>query len=87
MIVHDFDVRRAGICPHKAQPPLLVDAYTVLTASIPGQGFQAIARWDGEAFQSNGGIYNNEPAKCILCNVTNRWLLPVILSLCVSEHR
>jgi hypothetical protein len=56
MIVGDFDVPRCAIVPHKAEPPLIVDADTVLTLTISAQDFQAVARRHAQIVELTRGI-------------------------------
>ena len=45
MVIDDFNVVRAVGFPHKTHTPLIIDANTVLSASITGERFEPIARW------------------------------------------
>lgn len=44
MVVHDFHLLRVATAPDEADPPLVIDAYTVLARAVAFQGFQPIAR-------------------------------------------
>jgi hypothetical protein len=56
MIVGDFDVPCCAVVPHKAEPPLIVDADTVLTLTISAQNFQTVARRRAEIVELTRGI-------------------------------
>lgn len=44
MVVEYLDIVRVPVFPAEADPPLVVDANTVLPRAIPSEFFQAIAR-------------------------------------------
>jgi hypothetical protein len=44
MVVDDFNVVGVAMLPDKADPPLIVDAYAVLTRAVALQGFQPVTR-------------------------------------------
>jgi hypothetical protein len=54
--VGDFHIQGIAVSPTKANPPLIVDPDAVLTLSIPGQFFEAIARRNPQIGQSIGGV-------------------------------
>jgi hypothetical protein len=56
MIVGDFDVPCCAVVPHKAEPPLIVDADAVLTLTISAQNFQTVARRRAEIVELTRGI-------------------------------
>ncbi len=56
MIVHNLNLVSVSFAPNEADPPLIIDADTVLFASVSTQGFETIARWDMQVFQGFGGI-------------------------------
>jgi len=43
VVVYDLDIPCFTLVPLKADPPLIIDADAVLTASITMQGFEAVA--------------------------------------------
>jgi hypothetical protein len=43
VVVYDLDIPCFTLVPLKADPPLIIDANAVLTASITMQGFEAVA--------------------------------------------
>jgi hypothetical protein len=63
MIVDDFHLKRVTVTPVKAHTPLIVDSNTVLTFSISGQLFQAIAGRNPKVFKRVSGIKEQELAK------------------------
>jgi len=44
VVVHDLDVVRIPVTPHKTKTPSAVDADTVLPLPVAAQGFQAVPR-------------------------------------------
>lgn len=58
MVVYNFYVHGAGraFWPFEAYPPLVVDADTVLTATVAGQRFKMIAGQAGEVVKRQGCI-------------------------------
>jgi hypothetical protein len=62
VVVHDFDVRRAGVAvgPFEADPPLHVDADAVLALPVALQSFERV-RWQRLKIRKAGrGIQNVE---------------------------
>jgi hypothetical protein len=53
VIVHDFDIFRAGACPAKADAILIIDADAMLSHSLAFQSFQSIAGRDPEIAQAH----------------------------------
>lgn len=51
MVVHDFDVFRAGDGPDETCAPLPIDADAVLAGAVVFQCFKLIARWRAQEFQ------------------------------------
>ena len=45
MVVADLDVKGVAILEPKADPPLIVDRYRVLTFAVTLQSVQAVAPW------------------------------------------
>ena len=68
MVIQDLDVPCLTFTPPETNPPLIINADAMLTASIAVQGFEAIAwrdlkvidllcRVDGEKFGSRTALY------------------------------
>lgn len=53
VVVDDFDIFCTSVLPNETDPPLVIDADTVLALSVTLELFQAIARWDAEIFDRN----------------------------------
>ena len=51
MIVCYFNVKCVTVFPVKADPPLIVDPYTILPLAIALQDFEPVARRNPEVFQ------------------------------------
>ncbi len=62
VIVDDLDIEGVTIAPDKTDPPLVVDANTVLARTIARQTFQAIARRNAQIVQSGGAIKHSQLA-------------------------
>jgi hypothetical protein len=60
MIVHDFDFVRVAFTPAEAYPPLVVDADAVLPLPAAFQGFETIARRNGQLTQFRGGVQQQQ---------------------------
>lgn len=60
MIVNNQDLVRIAILPTKADPPLLIDANTVLSGPIAFKSLEAIARRRSEIAKGLGGIHDDE---------------------------
>lgn len=57
MIVLDSYPIWPFIRPTKDDPPLIVDSYRVQSGQVAFQGFEPIARWHFQVFQSSGPIH------------------------------
>jgi len=62
MIVNYLDVEGIPVAPAKADPPLVIDPYAMLTTSIPRQLLEAIAWRKPKVTQSIRGVENRELA-------------------------
>ena len=60
MIVNNLDLVRIAILPTKADPPLPIDANTVLSSPIAFESLEAIARRRSEIVKGLGGIHHDE---------------------------
>jgi len=56
MVIHDLNVIRIAIAPHKADAPLIVDTDTVLSLSITFERFQTVTRGRREVAQFSGNV-------------------------------
>ena len=63
MIVNNLDLVGIAILPPKADPPLLIDANTVLSGPIASEFLEAIAWWRPEIVEGAGGIHDDELSK------------------------
>jgi hypothetical protein len=62
MIINDFDAGRPLRGPHETNPPLIIDAYRMLSLSIACQGFKLVAWRSAKIGQDNGSIDHLELA-------------------------
>ena len=63
MIVNDLDLVRVTISPPKADPPLIVDANTVLTGAIAFQRLETVPRRHSEIVQRLGRVNGDQSAQ------------------------
>jgi hypothetical protein len=56
VVVHDFDIFRAGGCPDETYAPLPIDADAVLAGAVVFQRFQLVARRRAQELQRMRGI-------------------------------
>jgi hypothetical protein len=56
VLVHDFDLFRAGSCPDETHAPLPFDADAVLADAIVFQRFQLVARWRAQELKRMCGV-------------------------------
>ena len=71
--------------PNKADPPLVIDADTVLPFSVTFERLQSIRRWKPQIFQLEGGINRIKLHEGPLLNVSRE--LPNELTLKDSLSR
>src|SRR5665213_617508 len=62
VIVHDLDIGRTGHGPHKAHPPLIVDANAPLTDASAPERFEPISRRRSDEIQDLGCVQHGELA-------------------------
>lgn len=60
MVVADFNIAGAGICPAEADTVLIVDTDAPLTGAISTQRFKAICRWHAQVSKRNRGIQHRQ---------------------------
>ena len=60
MVVNDFNIQRPRCGPHKAHPPLVVDADAVLTDTVALERFEAIAGRRAKELQRARGVQLRE---------------------------
>jgi hypothetical protein len=63
MIVNDLDLVRVTISPPKADPPLIVEANTVLPDAIASKLLEAVPRWHPEIVQRFGRVHGDQFAQ------------------------
>ncbi|GAB7502274.1 hypothetical protein Bwad003_26590 [Bilophila wadsworthia] len=52
VIINNFDTVCRAVCPDKADTPLGVDTYAMLTSSITLELFQSVRGWNAEIFKA-----------------------------------
>src|SRR5512137_1762032 len=68
VVIDNHNVRWSGVGPSKADPPLLVDADTILATAPTSQLLQLIAWWCAHVVQNLSGVKYVELAHGNLCN-------------------
>ena len=61
MVVHNFNITHPVLVPFKANPPLVINADTVLALTVALEGFQAITWGDSQIGQHSRGVELQEP--------------------------
>jgi hypothetical protein len=86
VVVDDLDIGRTINRPHKAHPPLLVDANTVLTQAISSQRLQWLPGGDrkNSSVQAAANCDSFRSATDLM--LEKRFDLPASKSVCVSPH-
>jgi len=76
VVIHYFNVPCFAFAPPEADPPLIVNADTMLTASITVQGFKAVAWWDPKVVKLlccvDGKKFGSGAALDLVGNTPNR---------------
>jgi hypothetical protein len=89
VVVDDLDVVRVPRSPAETDPPLLVDADTVLAGSIALQLLQPVAGWDPQVVQHHRSVQHPEfPQRDSLnigAQLPNRLPVEEAFSVAVSE--
>ena len=60
MVVYDFHILRARVCPDEADAVLVIDADTVLSFPLPFKRFQAVPGDGAKVVQRFSGVQNFE---------------------------
>jgi len=60
MIIRYFDTLRSSSCPNEADPPLLIDAYRILSLPRTRQFFQSVAWRRSEIVQIRDDIQKKQ---------------------------
>jgi hypothetical protein len=55
VVIDDLDLFGVAVSPNEADTPLIVDPDTVLAGTVSAQRFQAVARKQGQVFQTARG--------------------------------
>lgn len=64
MAIDYFNAGGMAINPHKANPPLCIDANAVLTFSVTLEGFKLVSRRHPQKLYGCGGVYLLQFAQC-----------------------
>ncbi len=86
MIIDDLNIMNVSVMPGKANPPLVVDANTVLPFALPVQRFEMVARGDPQRFQIHDGVEHIQFPQGDPSIALNFLLEPSALSFKVSLH-
>ena len=60
MVIRDLHIEGITLLPHETDSPLVVDADTVLSGSIPFQTLQPVPRWNAQIVQCVGVVQHTE---------------------------
>jgi hypothetical protein len=64
MVISDLNLKRAPLLPQETEPPLVVNADTVLSCTAPFESFEAIGRRCPQIVEHLGGIEHRQIAQC-----------------------
>jgi hypothetical protein len=56
VVIDDLDVIGTAVAPDEAEAELIVDTDAVLAATIPGEWFEAVPRWDSQILKRGGHL-------------------------------
>jgi hypothetical protein len=76
VVIGNFDVFHAILCPDKTNAELIVNPYAALSLPIIFKGFQKIPRWKFQGFQGNDAIELIEFPLCHAPNLPRTGLTP-----------
>jgi hypothetical protein len=77
VVINDFHIFCARICPKKADTPLIVDPNAVLTGTITLECFKVIAGWHPQIIKPTGDL---DLSKLKPCNLSDVHELPDTLA-------
>jgi hypothetical protein len=63
VIIYDLDIERVAVFPPETNPPLVVDANTMLARAVALEFLQTVAGWHPEVDQLFGGVDEPELAQ------------------------
>jgi hypothetical protein len=76
VVIHDFDVPCLTFTPPETNPPLIINADAMLTASVTLQGFEAVAWRDLKVIdllcRIDGKKFGSRTARYLVGNAPNR---------------
>jgi hypothetical protein len=72
MIIHYFYLKCIPILPFETDPPLVIDADTVLARAFASKHLKAIGRWDTQVLQRDGAIQHAQLAEGDLLNIVRQ---------------
>jgi len=78
MIVNYFNVQRIAVFPAKADSPLIVDPYTVLSLAVAFQGFKTVSGRNPKILQLDCTVQIKQFASCNPFNTSKSSDVPVI---------
>jgi len=58
VIVHNFDFVGVSVAPYETNPPLIVDANTLLPFAFSLQTFKTVSRQNGKRLKIRRGVQN-----------------------------
>jgi hypothetical protein len=87
VVIDDLDVLGARGGPTKADAELVIDADTVLSLAVAGQGFQPVSGWYAQIFKPVRNLQLPEFAAGDRLMLTNRPTRRPAASASVSRHR
>ena len=56
MVIHDFHVEGVALVPVEANPPLIIDPYTVLSGTFPAKHLETISWRHTEVIKGSGVV-------------------------------
>ena len=70
MVIDNLYLFGVAVAPDETDTPLLVDADTLLSFSIPFQGLEAVRRWNTKIIQRLGVVEHTQLAPGYLLNIS-----------------
>jgi hypothetical protein len=54
VVINDFNIEGIALIPEEADPPLIINSYTVLSNTFSAKRLEPISGWDAKVVQESG---------------------------------
>jgi hypothetical protein len=66
MVIYNFNIEGVTLVPEEADPPLVINSYTVLSNAFSAKCLEPIGRWHAKVVQGSGIVDHSQFSPCNL---------------------